>query len=221
MDVESAIRGRRSVRKYRPDPVPEDTIREILDEARWAPSWANTQPWTIYVVLGGPLEKIKAANRKRAQAGEPSTPDITMPRADWPGSMRERTARLRQQISAILAAKDDSEAAARPAAGMGDLFGAPCLLLFCIDSGLVPEYACFDTGLIVQTVCLAAHARALGSCIMANIVRHADVLREQLPGARDKRFVIGVALGYPEWESPVNRFERERADLDELVTWAR
>jgi nitroreductase len=220
MDVESAIRGRRSARKYKPEPVAEKTVREILDEGRWAPSWANTQPWSIYVVSGEALEKLKAANRKKAQAGEPSTPDIRMPRAEWPIYMRERTMRLRQQMSATLsAAKDNSEVTPGLTASIGDLFGAPCLLLFCIAKSLIPEYACFDTDLIVQTVCLAAHARGLGTCIMANVVRHADVLREQLPGAGDKCFVVGVALGYPEWESPVNRFERDRADLDELVTW--
>lgn len=222
MDIESAIRGRRSVRKYRPQPVAEETLREILDAARWAPSWANTQPWSIYVVSGEALERLKAAIREKAQGGEPATPDLRMPRPEWPSHLGERTARLRQHLSATLAAaKGEGEAAPRPAASMGDLFGAPCLFLFCIDQSLVPEYACFDTGLIVQTVCLAAHARGLGTCIMANVVRRPDLLREQLPGASDKCFVIGVALGYPDWESPINRFERERADLDELVTWVR
>ena len=72
---------------------------------------------------------------------------------------------------------------------------------------------------IVQSVCLAAYDRGLGTCILATIVRHPDLLREFLPGGEGKRFVVAVTLGYPDHEAAVNRFERTRAGLDELVTW--
>ena len=47
MDVSSAIKSRYSVRAYRPDPVPENTLREIIEIARLSPSNSNTQPWHI------------------------------------------------------------------------------------------------------------------------------------------------------------------------------
>ncbi len=50
MEVLEAIRTRRSVRKYAPDPVPDELLRQVLEAARWAPSWANTQCWEIVVV---------------------------------------------------------------------------------------------------------------------------------------------------------------------------
>lgn len=50
MDVFDAIRGRRSVRKYKPDPVSEEQLNAVLEAARWAPSWANTQCWNFVVV---------------------------------------------------------------------------------------------------------------------------------------------------------------------------
>ena len=43
MDLMEAIRSRRSVRKYTPDPVSDADVEAVLDAARWAPSWANTQ----------------------------------------------------------------------------------------------------------------------------------------------------------------------------------
>jgi len=43
MELMEAIRGRRSVRKYTPDPVSDADVETVLDAARWAPSWANTQ----------------------------------------------------------------------------------------------------------------------------------------------------------------------------------
>jgi nitroreductase len=50
MDVMEAIKTRRSVRRFKPDPIPDDVMREILEAARWAPSWANTQCWEFIVV---------------------------------------------------------------------------------------------------------------------------------------------------------------------------
>ncbi len=50
MEVLEAIRTRRSVRKYAPDPVPDELLRQVLEAARWAPSWANTQCWEVVVV---------------------------------------------------------------------------------------------------------------------------------------------------------------------------
>ena len=76
-----------------------------------------------------------------------------------------------------------------------------------------------DIGLIMQTICLLAHDKGLGTCMLAASVRYPGLLREILPIHEDQVAVIGTALGYPDWESPVNHFERKRSDLDEFVTW--
>ena len=50
MEVLDAIKTRRSIRKYKTTPVDDKTLELILDAARWAPSWANTQCWRFLVV---------------------------------------------------------------------------------------------------------------------------------------------------------------------------
>ena len=50
MDLMDAIKGRRSIRKYKSDPVPESTLQKVMEAVRWAPSWANTQCWEVIVV---------------------------------------------------------------------------------------------------------------------------------------------------------------------------
>ena len=50
MDLMEAIKGRRSIRKYKPDPVPEEALHAVMEAVRWAPSWANTQCWEVIVV---------------------------------------------------------------------------------------------------------------------------------------------------------------------------
>jgi nitroreductase len=50
MDVYQAIKSRRTVRDYKPDLIPEDVLRKILQAARWAPSSSNTQKWSFIVI---------------------------------------------------------------------------------------------------------------------------------------------------------------------------
>jgi len=62
MELVEAIRGRRSIRKFKPDPVPDESIREILEAARLAPSGINIQPWRFVVVKSEEIrEKLKTA----------------------------------------------------------------------------------------------------------------------------------------------------------------
>lgn len=217
MDVEEAIRGRRSIRRYRPDPVSEELIREVLDQARWSPSWRNTQVWHVWALTGAPLERFKQQLTARLLDGSPGNPDIESPGRDFPQACLTRTQRLMDERTACeLAAGVDCspEATSRH---MGALFGAPCLLAFGIDDCIPEAYACFDTGAFVQSVCLAAHARGLGTCIMATSVRFPEILHELLPDAADKHLVVGVAIGYPDADAAINTFVRERAELEEFV----
>ncbi len=60
MDVMQAIKGRRSVRKYKPDPVGDEALNTVFEAARWAPSWTNTQCWR-FVVVRDPETKTRLA----------------------------------------------------------------------------------------------------------------------------------------------------------------
>lgn len=70
MEFMDVVRKRRSVREYKPNPVPEEDIEYVLEAARLAPSWANSQCWKFIVVTDETLkEKVaKAGNRWIAQA---------------------------------------------------------------------------------------------------------------------------------------------------------
>jgi len=89
MDIETVVRERRSIRRFKKDPIPEKMIREILDGARWSPSWGNTQPWELCVITGETLEKLKNANRQKILDGVLPSPDIDMP-LEWPDRMKAR-----------------------------------------------------------------------------------------------------------------------------------
>ena len=221
MEIFQAVTTRRSIRRFKPDPVPEPLLREILEAARWSPSWGNTQPWEISVVTGAALDRFKKANRQHLLDGVIPDPDTPMPDA-WPEPLKQRYGDVGKQVlTALEIPRGDKEARLRYAGDMFALFSAPSLLLFCVDRGIPREYAMLDTGVIMQTVCLLAHARGLGSCILAASVRYPALIREIIPIPETKAVIIGVAVGYPDLDAPVNQFTRERANPDEFTLWCK
>jgi nitroreductase len=211
MELREAMRERRSTRAFRRDDVSETVVRELLDEARWAPSWANAQGWDVFVIKGERLAKVKAMLARRFAADAIPVTDVAMPqRGEWPQHIRERMTYRRATPGS------EPEPPRRP--GLSDLYGAPCLVLVAVHEQLAIEYACFDAGLLVQNICLAATDRGLGTCIMAMAVRYADDLHELVPEADGRQFVVGIALGHPDPNDELNRAERKRCPLGEIVT---
>ncbi len=219
MELEAAVRGRRSIRKFTERKVPGILIDEILEAARWAPSWGNTQPWEFTVLTGAPLAAFKEANERMFSEGLAAAPEIPMPES-WPAELKARYGELgRTMLDLMGIDRADKDARNRLYARMAGLFGAPCLIVATIPRAVAVEYAMLDVGLVVQTICLLAHARGLGTCIMAAAVRYPDALRKIAFIAEDRRIVAAIAVGYPDPEYPLNRFERKRADLREIVRW--
>ena len=219
MELEAAVRGRRSIRKFTDRKVPGILVEEILDAARWAPSWGNTQPWDFTVITGAPLEAFKEANERAFAAGLAATPDIPMPES-WPAELKGRYSELGKTMLELMGIdRADKDARNQLYARMAGLFGAPCMIVASIPRGVLVEYALLDVGLVVQTICLLAHAKGLGTCIMAAAVRYPDLLRRIAFIPDDRRIVAAIAVGYPDPDYPLNRFGRQRADLREIVRW--
>jgi nitroreductase len=89
MNVDEAVRRRRSVRGFLPDEVPETTLREVFELAQWSPSNCNVQPWMPHVVSGDALKRLREALVEVGMRDQPIKPD-------WPadgkftGIYRER-----------------------------------------------------------------------------------------------------------------------------------
>lgn len=64
MELLQAIKERRSIRKYRPDPVSQDILEEIIKNAMWAPSGMNTQPWKFIVLTGSKKSQFLDMSKK-------------------------------------------------------------------------------------------------------------------------------------------------------------
>jgi len=221
MELKEAIRGRRSVRQFLSKPVSEEVIREVIADSLWAPSWGNTQPWEIVVVTGEKLAEFKKRNQEALLAGKETQTDVPMPKV-WPESYLNRYKDLGKSVlSSMGISREDKEARLQHFVKMFGLFEAPAIVLVNVDKALSLEYAMLDVGSFLQTFCLLAYDRGLGTCIMAAIVNYPELVRELFSIPENKIIVMGAILGWPDPEAAVNRFERQRGSMDEFVKWVR
>jgi nitroreductase len=219
MECVAAIKGRRSIRKFKSQEVPKNIITEILDVARWSPSWGNTQPWDLYVLTGKALAKFKEMNLKQTLAGEAISSDVPM-LEKWPDAMKARYGELGKVVlSAQGIKREDKEGRDKYYRDMVSVFDAPCLILACISRDNLVEYQMLDIGIISQSICLAAYDKGLGTCLLAAAARYSAEIRKIAAIPDDRKIVVGIALGYPDGSFPLNQFARERAGLDEFVHW--
>ena len=71
MDIREAIQKRRSIRRFKPDPVPDDLIQQLLESARLAPSGSNTQPWRFIVIKDAETrQKLQTASYNQRHVGQ-------------------------------------------------------------------------------------------------------------------------------------------------------
>ena len=219
MELAAAIKGRRSIRKFKPQDVPKSVITEILEVARWSPSWGNTQPWDLYILTGKTLAKFKEMNLRQTLAGAAVASDVPM-LEKWPDAMKARYGELGKVVlSAQGIKREDKEGRDKYYMNMVSFFDAPCVILACISRDNLVEYQMLDIGLIAQTICLAAHDKGLGTCLLAAAARYSIEIRKIAAIPDDKKIVVGIALGYPDPSFSLNNFERSRAKLDEFVHW--
>lgn len=218
MELRAAVVARRSIRAYRPDPVPRRILQEIMEEAFWAPSWGNTQPWGFTIVGGETLERIRAAFLELHMRGVEPRPELAMP-----STFSERqTARYRGLGRALFQSlgieRQDREGRGAWYGRMAGLFGAPNVIYLHLEKGF-NSYALLDAGLVLQTIALLAVDRGLGTCFLAWSVRYPEVLREHARIPADRILVMGLAIGVPDFDHPANGFQRERGELQEFLQW--
>lgn len=222
----SGLVTRRSIRKYQDRPVPDDLLKQVLVEARWAPSCINSQSTFVYALSGKPFEEFKAEVRKRSLVNVPAESDVPIG-GPWTPNQEARIREFRECRSTWCAAEEErlgvepEPAPANPLVGGAAVHGAPMLLVLAFDKAISVNTGCFDAGLFAMAITLAAQEHGLGTCIVANPIRYGDLMHKYLPGIEDKSVVMGIAIGYPDLDAIVNRFPRTRILPEDYLTFVR
>jgi len=103
MDVETAIRGRRTHKQFAPEPVPREIVEELLDLARFAPNHHLTQPWRFRVLGPETLARLKAAAGEKEAAKLDRAPTLVIASAALSGDPLQDEEDLHAVASAVYA----------------------------------------------------------------------------------------------------------------------
>jgi nitroreductase len=217
MDVIEATGKRKSVRAFRADAVPLDILREILGQAITAPSWGNTQPWEFAIVTGRQLQEIQEGFLERGEQ-EPA-PDIARP-YEFP----------EPYMSRIMALPFRSRTQTKENMDLRRIqnykhYGAPAVIYLLIGRPFfyqpkgINAWSLYDCGAVVQNIMLLATHYGLGTIAQAQAVVHPDIIRKVLGIPQTKLIALGIAIGYPDWDDPLNRSRTEREPLGNVAKW--
>jgi F420 biosynthesis protein FbiB-like protein len=197
MGIVHTIMTRRSIRRYRPDPVPRDVLEAMLTAAIWAPSAHNRQPWRFCAVEN------------------PGTKE---------GLARAMGERLRRDLEAD--GVPEEAIAADAGRSYTRITSAPTVIALCLsmsDMDIYPderrahkEYlmAVQSAAMAGQNLLLAAHDAGLGACWMCAPLFCPEVVRAALVLPDDWQPQALITLGYP-----VETREKTRHPLEKNVLW--
>jgi nitroreductase len=210
--VEEALLSRRSLRAFRPDPVPRETVERILALASRAPSGTNVQPWKVHVVAGDVRDRIAAEMTAGFLAHGEEGWKATY--AYYPTKWREpylgRRRKLGWALYGLLGiGKGDREKTKQQHARNFKFFDAPVALIFTIDDDLETG-SWLDCGMFIQSVMLAARGFGLDTCPQAAVASAHEVLRKHLPIAPNEVVICGMSLGYARGDAVENSLVTER-----------
>ena len=220
MELLEAIKSRKSIRAYKPDPVPGEVLAELLEVARWAPSGTNTQPWEFFVLTGEMLDKLNHTMLEKVGSGEiwKPRPDIEMFTKHPKGPYAKRQQKFFKQFLDLLDPEKGKAGMQKWCELSVNNYGAPALIIIVADKS-AGGWFIFDIGLITQTIALAAQEYGLGTCILGDATAFPEEMRRIANIPESKQVIIGIAIGYPDWESPLNSLRTEREPVERLVTW--
>lgn len=190
MNLYQAIRGRRSIRKFKTDQVPKEVVLRVLDAANWAPSGVNLQQWKFYVVSGQNRDQIAASYGLVTERNYP------------PASERST-----QQETFLTWAKTYGGAPLIIVATMPRDEQQPRRCKMHLES----------VSAAFQNLLLAAYAEGLGTCWMTGPLADEAGLTEILSLPADEEIVALTPLGYP--DQVVDDKPRLDPDLKEKVVW--
>ena len=194
-DLHTFLRTRRSIRRFKPDPIPDSVIREILHTATFAPSAHNRQPWR-FVVLTEKLSITQFAEKMAAEFKQVLQQDHLPPE-----EIQKRLLRSQERIS-----------------------GAPVVIIACVDMTEMEQYpderrkkaeyliATQSVANAGMHILLAAHAEGLGGVWICSPLfaqpAVQDALNIQKSWEPQAMFLLGKPLETPE--------VRERKSIDEI-----
>lgn len=235
MDGESfsaLVSSRRSVRDFRADEIPPDLLQRVLDDAKWAPSWTNTQPYFLAIASGEKRDRLQQEYLRLFDLSLPAQHGskwamlkmfVTRkgyPDGDfrtwrpYPKVLQPYRRKIGHELYSYLGiAREDRDARDAQWRRNCEFFGAPTVMFVFAHKGLLP-FSAQDAGLMLQSLMLSAHANGLGTCAQGVLATWRGPVDREFDIPADYELLTGLAIGFAS-DAPVNSFNAGRRDIDQ------
>ena len=151
MELLEGIKTRKSTRAFKSTPIPEETMRNILEAAKKSPSYTNTQPWEVAVISGRKRDELSKILLDVAGSGTTSSPDMTLP-TKWPPELEKRSREHHAKRATFLGIDMEGGRQSGQSWLMNlGFYGAPCVIFLFMDSAL-GSWSVFDMGIFAQSL---------------------------------------------------------------------
>ncbi len=219
MNVTEAVLKRRTTRGFKPEPIPEEELREILNIARHAPSNSNTQPWHITVVSGAARHRLEAAIATEIKSGQPPYPT-------WPSGGVGLTGAYKQRqydcaygyYDTMGIEREDKAARQKLLMKNWEFFGAPHVAFLSMPETMHRANA-VDMGIFLQTFMLLLVERGMASCPQGALAAYPGPVRQIASIPEGNAIICGVSFGYPDETALINQVKMNRESVDTIASF--
>jgi len=207
-----------TVRQFLDKPVPEKTIREIIETAKRAPSGGNLQPWTVHVLVGQPLQALIEDIDQKVKNGQTEDPEYNVYPPELVDPYKTRRRVVGQQLYDLIGVpRSDTPGKLRQLARNYRFFDAPVGMFFALHRQMeIGQYA--DVGMFMENIMLLAREYGLDTCPQEAWARWPVTLKKHLSLADHEMLFCGMALGYKDEAAVINELVSEREEFDKFVT---
>ena len=224
--IEQAIDSRMSARAFTQQPVPRDTLTQLLALAARAPSGTNTQPWKVYVLQGQSrdtlVDKVCAAHdevRAHPEKAADYREAYDYYPEKWVSPFIDRRRENGWSLYGLLGiTKGDKDKMHAQHQRNYRFFDAPVGLMFTLDK-VMGRGSLVDYGMFLQTLMLAARGMGLHTCPQAAWNGFANIILPHIGAGENEMLVCGMALGYADDSQIVNTFRTPREPVASFTQW--
>ena len=224
--VDEAITSRSSIRAFTAQPVPRETLTQLLEVASRAPSGTNCQPWRVYVLQGASrntlVDKVCAAHD--ALRADPSLASQYAEEYDyypqqWVSPYIDRRRENGWGLYGLLGiGKTDKDKMHAQHQRNYRFFDAPVGLMFTVDR-VMGRGSLVDYGAFLQNIMVAARGHGLHTCPQAAWNGFSSIILPHIGAQASEMLVCGMALGYADTSATVNSFHTPRVPVADFTTW--
>ena len=210
MTVKEALNSRFSCRVFLDKPVERKLLDEIFEDAFRTPSWANSQPWDVYVAGREQMKKIVEGMQDCRKGHVHTSLDLPF-KGVWSPEAKKHMDEFFEGVYGYEERKNLDFAIQNR-----NLFYAPCTVFLCMDKGL-SAWSYDDIGAFSQSFMLSATEHGLATIPAAAFVGYPGLIRDVLGIPEDKAVIVGIGVGYPDMDVSVNHFKSKRKPVSEVV----